>query len=88
MSESKLIGLIVSDVHIGASKVESLLFEYFLDEIISRENLETFIVNGDFFDIVMMDYDKIVRTYSNIFYKMDQIKNKFKNQFLCTLGNH
>ena len=88
MSESKLIGVIVSDVHIGASKVESLLFEYFLDEIISRENLETFIVNGDFFDIVMMDYDKIVRTYSNIFYKMDQIQNKFKNKFLFTLGNH
>jgi len=88
LSESKVIGLIVSDVHIGASKVESLLFEYFLDEAIKNEDLETFIVNGDFFDIVMMDYDKIVRTYSNIFKKMDQIQKKIKNKLLFTLGNH
>ena len=46
--------LVISDVHLGASKVLYDEFKFFLRQLIKNsEKLEALVILGDFFDVIM-----------------------------------
>lgn len=88
--EIESVAIVVSDIHLGASKVEIMLFKDFLEGIIrniSKTNIKALIIDGDFFDIVMMSYGEITNTYGEIFGLLEIIK-RLDIVLVFTLGNH
>ncbi len=87
--------LIISDVHIGASKMKHKLFTYFLKEILNKKeenklrNLKYLMILGDFFDFITESFRdfKSKKFYRKIFKYIDEIQSTDIKLLFC-LGNH
>ncbi len=86
------IMLVVSDVHLGASRSKSDLFEHFLKDLLEQiengilSNLKALVILGDFFDLCMDSHGEIANNYKIIYDYLDSIQKKIPVYF--TLGNH
>lgn len=89
-NEKKIIGIVISDIHLGASKTEYLLFLDFLNKIKSGyfgKHMKTLIITGDCFDLCMKTPDQLRTIYSIYYEIMKEIQN-LGIDIVFTLGNH
>ena len=87
--ESDPVIVVLSDVHLGASKSQSLILYDFLMDIYKkryRKNVKAIIIIGDFFDICMDNYSNIENDYKYIFDIFRSIKESIP--IIFCLGNH
>ncbi len=88
--------LIISDIHLGGPEPFYGTFLRFLHVL--REKLETnvdfrntfrcLIINGDLFDLMVGNFQKLSRNYLQIYRLLGQIQNRFGKRIINLLGNH
>jgi UDP-2,3-diacylglucosamine pyrophosphatase LpxH len=78
--------VIVSDTHLGYSNSNSQAFESFLDWMSQRNDVESFVILGDFIDMWRRDASGLFLEFNNITQKIISMMQKM--QVYCVAGNH
>ncbi len=90
ISKSPIV-LVVSDLHLGALKSEIELFKAFLNHIQEGkfgENVQSLIINGDFFDVCMDSYEDLSKDYNDIYKELTILQEREDFSVIFLLGNH
>lgn len=81
-----MVIVVVSDIHLGYSNSNSKEFENFLDQLLQRNDVEAFVILGDFVDMWRRDVSGIFLEFNDILEKIIALKEKMK--VYCVAGNH
>lgn len=77
--------VVVSDIHLGYSNSNYKTFESFLDWLSQRNDVESFVILGDFIDMWRRDASGLFLEFNNITEKIISMKQKM--QVYCVAGN-
>ena len=79
----------VTDVHLGYGKSDSAEFEAFVDDFLSKNSVDHFVIMGDFLDLWTKDNDRLIKKYDRLLQKLSRLKEERKIGVLnYVVGNH
>ncbi len=84
MTSSTIV--VASDQHLGYANSNVDVFREFLDVLAQRDDVDTFVVLGDFVDMWRRDISGLFLEFNDILRKLLALQQKMK--IVCVAGNH